>query len=483
VPSISRRTALYAAAGLAMAAGAAAAALAVTVWSGSSGPKAHPAAPNIVLILTDDQRWDTLQAMPAVQQLLVLRGVTFSNAFVVNSLCCPSRASILTGGYSHTTGVYANGGKDGGFEVFDDSSTIATRLQDKGYETGFFGKYLNRYGGAYVPPGWDRWFAFSGVTRRPRPSAYVDFTVNDGGKLVPYKGASNYSTDLLASVATEFIRDGDQPLFLFFSTAAPHEPSPPPPRYARSFSDLPAWRPKSYNEADVSDKPSWLRAVPRLDPERKAEEDALRRNQYGALLAVDDAVRKIIITLRETGMLQNTLILFMSDNGESWGEHRWTNKLAAYEEDIRIPFVLRWDARVPVAQTDSRLVTNIDVSPTFAAAAGVAPPAADGHSVLPLHPSSWRRDFLVEHLPFGRAQARDGPRPPAYCAVRNTRFAYVAYSTHEEELYDLKHDPFELENVARDARYASFLPELRARLLELCEPPPPGVDFAWLRSR
>jgi arylsulfatase A-like enzyme len=480
VPHRPRRLAIIVAGAVALAAGATAAALALR---GSSGPEARPGAPNIVLILTDDQRWDTLHAMPAVQQLLVRRGVTFSNAFVVNSLCCPSRASILTGGYSHTTGVYANGGPHGGFKVFDDASTIATRLDDGGYETGLFGKYLNRYGGTYVPPGWDRWFAFSGPKRRPRPSAYVDFTVNDGGKLVPYTGASNYSTDLLAREAADFIRDSDQPLFLYLSTAAPHEPSPPPPRYAHSFSDLPPWRPKSYNEADVSDKPSWLRTVARLGPERKAEEDALRRNQYGALLAVDDAVRKIVVTLRETGKLHNTLILFMSDNGESWGEHRWTNKLAAYEEDIRIPFVLRWDARVPAAQTDSRLVTNIDVAPTFASAAAVAPPAADGHSVLPLNPPSWRRDFLVEHLPFGREQARDGPGPPGYCAVRNTRFAYVAYSTHEEELYDLEHDPFELENVARDSRYAADLHALRARLLELCEPPPPGVDFGWLRNR
>jgi N-acetylglucosamine-6-sulfatase len=476
VPRVSRRTALLAAAGLAAAACATAIAFALTH---SSGPEPPPGAPNIVLILTDDQRWDTLQSMPTVQQQLVRRGITFENAFVVNPLCCPSRASILTGQYSHSTGVYSNGGPHGGFKAFRDSSTIATWLDDAGYETGLFGKYLNRYGGTYIPPGWDRWFAFSGRSKRPRPAAYFNYTVNDGGELVRMKGADNYSTDVLAREAVSFIHESDRPLFLYFSTAAPHIPSPPPPRYANAFADLPPFRPKSYDEPDFSDKPGWLQSLPRLDATQKTDLDALRKDKYRALLGVDDAVRQIIAALRDTGRLHNTLILFMSDNGESLGEHRWTSKSLAYEEDIRVPFVLRWDAKVATAGTDDRLVANIDVAPTFAAAAGVQAPAAEGRSVLPMDPGSWRDDFLVEHLPL----ATDDPKvggAPGYCAVRNTQFLYVAYSNREEELYDLHRDPFELENVAGDAVYASDRAALRKRLLELCDPPPPGVDFSWL---
>lgn len=476
MPRVSRRTALLAGAGLVLAAGATAAALALT---GSAGPEARPGAPNIVLILTDDQRWDTLGAMPAVQELLVEKGVSFENAFVVNSLCCPSRATILTGKYSHSTGVYLNGGPHGGFQSFKDPSTIATWLDAAGYDTGLFGKYLNRYGNTYVPPGWDRWFAFSGHGERARPAPYFDYYVNDDGELVRFrKAAEDYSTDVLAGEAVDFVQGADGPLFLYFSTTAPHRPATPPPRYAGRFDHLEPWRPASYDERDVSDKPRWVQDLPRLDAAERAAADERRRNQYRTLLAVDDAVRRIVQALADTGRLENTLILFMSDNGESWGEHRWTRKSTAYEEDIRVPFVVRWDARLGSGQTRAGLVTNLDVAPTFAAAAGVSAPGAEGEDVLS---SPRREDFLVEHLQL--AGDSEGAEIPGYCAVRSTRFLYVAYATQEEELYDLERDPLELENRAGEKAYAADQDALRNRLLALCEPPPPGLDFGWLRGR
>lgn len=476
MPRVSRRTILLAAAALVVAAGATAAALALTR---SSGPETRPGAPNIVLVLTDDQRWDTLQAMPAVRDLLVKKGVSFENAFVVNSLCCPSRATILTGRYSHSTGVYLNGGAHGGFQAFKDPSTIATWLDAAGYDTGLFGKYLNRYGNTYVPPGWDRWFAFSGHGERARPAPYFDYYVNDDGELVRFrKAAEDYSTDVLAREAVDFVHDADSPLFLYFSTTAPHRPATPPPRYANRFDTLPPWRPESYDEANVSDKPRWVQGLPRLDATEQVATDERRRDQYRTLLAVDDAVRRIVQALADTGRLENTLILFMSDNGESWGEHRWTRKSTAYEEDIRVPFVVRWDGHLPGGQTRGGLVTNLDVAPTFAAAAGVEAPGAEGENVLS---SRHREDFLVEHLQLEGDS--EGAEIPGYCAVRSTRFLYVAYQTREEELYDLERDPLELENVAAKKEYASDQDALRERLLALCDPPPPGLDFSWLRNR
>jgi arylsulfatase A-like enzyme len=421
--------------------------------------------PSIVLILTDDQRWDTLWAMPTVQRELIARGINFSNAFLVNSLCCPSRATILTGQYSHTTGIYSDVGPHGGFPAFKDRSTIATWLQANGYQTGLFGKYLNLYRGKYIPPGWDRWFAYQ------QPPRYFNYLVNDQGRIRRFgERPADYSTDVLANRAVSFIRSTQGPLFVYFAPFAPHTPAVPPPRYAKAFSHLRPYRPPNYDEADVSDKPAYVRALHRLTPGQKSAIDSMRRRQYRCLLAVDDAVKHILNALRDTNRLQTALIVFMTDNGLTWGEHRFTViKQVPYEESIRTPFVVRDDQLIQGPRTDAHLVLNLDIAPTFAAAAGVPAPGAEGSSLLPLliDPSaSWRSDFLVEHL---------GPRGiPTYCAVRTSRYIYVYYLTRERELYDLRRDPFELQNRARDRRYASILAALRVRLAQLCQPPPPG---------
>jgi N-acetylglucosamine-6-sulfatase len=426
--------------------------------------------PSIVLILTDDQRIDTLWALPTVQYALVNKGIKFANAFVVNSLCCPSRASILTGKYSHGTGVYTNKDPYGGFASFVDSSTIATRLQSAGYHTALFGKYLNQYKEAahqgYVPPGWDHWTAMAALNGR-----YYGYELSINGDL-HYRGfgRDDYSTDVLASKAKRFIRETEGPLFLYFAPYAPHAPAIPPRRYLDAFSETPVPRPPSYNEADVSDKPAWGRDRPSYTPEAEAYVDRFARDQYASLLAVDDAVRRIIVALRDTGRLHNTIIVFMSDNGMQWGEHRWLGKETPYEESIRVPMLLRWDAAGLEPRTDSHLVLNIDVAPTFAAAAGVEAPGADGMSLWPIveDPSSpWRNQFLIEHV-------NNGHDPPTYCALRSERYLYAEYLTDEEELYDLETDPYELENVAGDPRMQTLKKELRARTDELCLPRPPG---------
>lgn len=436
--------------------------------------------PDVVVIVSDDQRFDTLWAMPAVERQLVGRGAVFANAFVVNPICCPSRASILTGTYSHTNGVYRQTPPFGRFEWLRDGSTLATWLHEAGYTTGLVGKYIDGYQHAaltgYIPPGWDRWVAFI-------HAAYYDYKLTVDGEVQSHgSGAGDYSTDVLAHEAVDFIRSaaaGD-PLFLYFAPEAPHAPAIPAPGDGTAFTDLPPWRPASYDEADVSDKPLWVRGLPRLTPARQAQVDAFRRDQYRSLLAVDRAINSILGALEQTGRLSNTLIVYTSDNGLAWGEHRWTKKEAPYEVVIRVPMVLRWDDGGVIASSrPADQALNIDIAPTIAEAAGLDAPPMDGRSLLAVlrgERSPWRRDFLVEHL--------EGTNPvPTYCAVRSTRWTYVRYSDGEEELYDLTADPDQLVNLAGDPAAADALATMRSRLEVLCDPPPPGFGDGGLDPR
>jgi arylsulfatase A-like enzyme len=421
--------------------------------------------PDVVLILTDDQRADTLWAMPKVRSTLVDQGITFPNGFVVNPLCCPSRASILTGNYSHTTGVYRNSQPHGGFSSFDDRSTLATWLHGVGYRTALVGKYLNGYRGQYVPTGWDHWFVTFGGSR------YFDYTINaDGESRKASSDPSEYSTDILATDATQFIRstEPDRPLFLLFAPHAPHSPATAGPMDAESFPELAAWRPESYDEADVSDKPGYIRQQERLSASARAKVDRFRADQYRSLLSVDRAVAHLIETLDETGRLSRTFLVFTSDNGMLWGEHRWNTKIVPYEESIRVPYVVRFDPLGGRARIDERFVLNIDLAPTFAALAGVANPGSDGESLLPLlrgAETSWRVDFLVEHMGLHR------PQVPTYYAVRSDPYVYVRYGTGETELYDLRMDPLQLDNRARGPGYDRIKGTMRRRLEELHAPP------------
>ena len=430
---------------------------------------AQGAPPDVVLIVTDDQRFDTLKAMPIVSERLAVPGVTFPDMFVVNPLCCPSRASILTGDYSHTHLVYRQAPPFGRFEWFDDRSTLATWLHDAGYTTGLFGKYIDGYQHAavtgYVPPGWDRWVAFV-------HSAQVDYQLTIDGELRSFgHGPGDHATEVLADEAVSFIRGGSGPLFVEFAPSVPHGPAIPSPGDEDAFADLEPARPPSFDEADVSDKPGWVRDLPRLTPSQVSAVDAFRQQQYRSLLGLDRAVGRILDALEEAGRLDNALIVFTSDNGILHGEHRWTKKEGPYEEAIRVPLVLRWDAagwdagsRMP-----GTFALNIDLAPTIADAAGVRHPPTDGRSLLPVlgGDARWRSDFLVEHM--------EGTNPiPTYCAVRSQRWMYVSYATGEQELYDLGADPYELENLSADPAHERVLEGRRARLRELCSPVPPG---------
>jgi N-acetylglucosamine-6-sulfatase len=431
-----------------------------------------PGPPNIILIVTDDQRYDSLRAMPTVRRLLVDRGMTLATAIVSDPICCPSRATILTGRYAHTTGVYANGPPYGGWAAFkaSESDTIATALQDAGYRTGLIGKYLNGYNtetALYVPPGWDRWFAYA--SRNP---GYYDYAMfDDQSGIVSYGSEPrDYSTDLIRRQATAFIRDApsDTPFFLMVTPKAPHSPFIAAPRHERDLDGVSVRLNAAVNEADVTDKPAYIAERGTRDPATIRQRT---RDQWETLLAVDDLVEKIYVALEDTGRVRDTLVIFTSDNGLSNSEHRWQKKQVPYEESIRVPLVVRLPGQIPPGTISNALVSNVDLAPTIADFAG-ATIDADGVSLRPLLidvASSARNEVVLEHLQFGKTII------PTYCGVRTPSFMFAHYATGEEELYDLVKDPRELRNVAvlRPNKTA----QLRALTQSLCQPVPPG--FSW----
>jgi len=421
--------------------------------------------PNVVVILTDDQRFDTVDlthsrdgvtpVMPNVARLAA-EGVTFRNGFTTTALCGPSRASLLSGRYAHSTGVKDNHGPDA-LAAFDASSTLAVWLHDAGYTTGLFGKYINGYQDSRLgtPPGWDEWAAF-------KKAEYFDYTLVENGVQVRYGHAdADYSTDVLAAKAVHFVREhaGVRPFFLYFAPFAPHVPAIPAPRHAGMFAEVPPWRPPNFNEADVSDKPAWVQNLAPWSPERIDQKERFARRQLECLQAVDEAVGAIVQALRNAGVERDTIVLFASDNGLAWGAHRWEPKECPYQECVRVPLVVRYPPLVPSARVDDRIALNIDYAPTIAELAGAVPDAdVEGTSLVPLlrgDATIWRTDFLEEHW---------GGKIPTFAQVHGVPWVYTEYVTNESELYDEGADPFELGNVAADPSRAALLAQMAARL-------------------
>lgn len=452
-----------------------AAALIAAGLNGSPPSAPRDDRPNIIVILTDDQSFDTLPSHPAAMPWLQaqIQGpdgswLWFPNAFISTPLCCPSRATILSGLYSHHTHVRTN--EDG--ERFDESDTLATWLHDAGYFTGLVGKYLNRYPfgrGSYVPPGWDRWVAKRNTAVT---TTYYDFGfVDQGIPLQTAHGAGTYATDLFADEAVDFLRiapDG-QPYFLYFATSAPHPPWTPPPRHADAFAGVQIPVPASVNERNVSDKPAWVQALSPLDDDDLSKLTSERRRARATLLGVDDAIRRIVEAVEARGDLERTVIFFLTDNGFSFGEHRIRGKRCPYEECIHTPFAVR----VPGGRAGpvGGLISNVDLAPTIADLAGIHPaPPVDGRSfaqALAGRPWKGPPGVLLEWA--GDSEI------PAWQGVRTRDYAYIESADGTVELYDLTGakghaDPLELKNRAQDPRYrdtvvrlAELLRRLRSR--------------------
>jgi len=448
---------------------------------------ANPGQPNIVIIMSDDQDdQGSLDVMAQVKTLLINQGVRFTNSFVVNPLCCSSRASFLTGQYSHNNGVWQNAhnsnGFDGGYGALAPTAanTLPVWMQEAGYRTGLIGKYLNQYGidtpATGVPPGWSTW---DGLVD-PSTYSYYNYTLNENGVLRTYGNtAADYQTDVLTGKALDFINasvNSPQPFFLWLTPLAPHASAPdyntpvPSPKYAGAYSRLPPLIPSSFNEGDISDKPSFMKKLPLMSSSLIALTTDSYRKRREALLSVDDMVAQVVAALKATGKLDNTYIIYTSDNGFFQGQHRLPiEKRLGYEESIRVPLIIRGPG-VPSGQTRSSIVANIDLPATILdIAQAKTGRALDGHSLLPLltvnNSVPWRSDLLFEgtgKIPF------DTTFYSSYAGVRTSQFAYIEHRSLsgvvEKELYDLKTDPYELQNKQNDPKYATVMKQLQGEL-------------------
>jgi arylsulfatase A-like enzyme len=415
--------------------------------------------------------------MPNAKRLVGGAGATFERAYASYPLCAPSRATILTGRYAHNTGVLSNGqgATPGGYGAFHargaERSTIGTWLAAAGYRTAYLGKYLNGYASAVVPPGWTAWAATTTLGEAYRGFGY---RLNQDGRIVPYgSDPGSYLSDVLTGRSLAFIRRAvaaGAPFFLHLAFTAPHVPATPAPRHAHLFADARAPRTPSFGEADVSDKPPFLRAASLLTQGTR-NLDALQRDRLRSLQAVDEAVKAIHDQLSALGVLRRTFVVFTADHGYRMGQHNMVGKRTGYEEDIHLPLLVRGPG-VPAGVRLPHLVSNADLAPTFAAWAGIAPPrGVDGRSLAtlvdgtPPAPGAWRRVVPLEHRKEEPMYDFRVPLPD-YRGLRSRRYTYVEYETGDRELYDNVRDPHQLRNLARTAA-PSLLRRLSARAAEL----------------
>jgi N-acetylglucosamine-6-sulfatase len=502
------------------------AAIASAILGGSVAPTSAAAAqrPNVVVIQTDDQKLSDLYAtqtgpdglpraaMPNTLDLIGAAGATFSRYYASDPLCCPSRASLLTGQYAHNDGVLGNGpGALGGYGALDKPSNLAPWLQSAGYRTIHIGKFLNYYGEppvsapSEVPPGWSDWETLTG---EDSTHYFYGYRLNVNGAVQgpfgdityarkdppgcpddPGSGACDYGTDVLTGRAVDQIEAsaGHGPFFLSLDYVAPHGdfrapfgPEPAPRDYD-SWASTPYPRPAGFDEADVSDKPPFLRNASPLSAVAIGQIQQEWQKRIESLRAVDDGIGRLIAALGATGQLANTYVFFTSDNGFFGGEHRiQREKFLPYEPSSHLPLLLRGPGISPGARS-GELTMNVDLAPTILAIAGAsATVPLDGRSLLRFakRPAkSTRRPLLLEG--FTRAvevaTARQGQaaKPIFNAPVRDFQgirfgpYKYVRYAGGIRELYDLRNDPAELHSRVHDPRYRAVRAFLAERLNRL----------------
>jgi N-acetylglucosamine-6-sulfatase len=447
--------------------------------------------PDIVVIMVDDlpqldgRLW---QPLPTIRQTFVERGITFTGFHGESPLCCPGRAGWLTGQHTHNHGVGVNDAR-----LFDPAMTLATQLDGIGYETVLAGKYLNLYHriAPSVPPGWHHFHAMEG--------GYFDYRMwNDGapGGQLFGSAATDYSTDVIKTKVLAHIRDApaDTPLFAFISVFAPHGPRQPAPRHESSATctTIPAWAPPNYNEADVSDKPAWLRAKPMQSAPAYDLVSTCR-----TMLSVDDLVRGVRNKLARYRNLDDTLIVLTSDNGMNAGAHRLLGKGTPYATGVS--FLVSWPGRLGSrSRTVDERLSNIDLAPTLCEIAGCElgpypngqqrPDGRSFASLLTGQADSIGRDAVLESMIAGErpwhavATTEHSPLARTVCGSAPSsgcRWHYVEYRTGERELYDVSNgpcwnwktgmsgDPCELRNVAGRTKFAAVQAALAKRLAEL----------------
>ncbi|MEK7554879.1 MAG: sulfatase [Patescibacteria group bacterium] len=469
--------------------------------------------PNIIFIQTDDQDLASLDAIrpdtgnfayPNIRSLAA-NGVNFSNNFLSHGLCCPSRATFLTGQYEHNHGVYTNNAPYGGFGRLDHSNTLPVWLKEAGYYNIHIGKYMNGYqealtqGAPPVPPGWDKWFTFLDGSK------FFNYSVmqEDGTTLSFGNNVGDYQTDVLARRAARYIANipsRNQPFFMVVNFVAPHVgfgagpgsgPHPvPAPRHIGVFdSYAPIFSP-SFNEADVTDKPHNVASLSLITQNAVAAIEESMRLRLEALLAVDEGVGLILEALTRKELLENTIIMFVSDNGVQQGEHRIiSGKNRPYDESIHVPLYIQGPG-IPKGKVISNVVSNIDYAPTIMDLADAAPGLImDGESLLPLMNNSlipWREGIFLENYRMDNFGGY-------LRGVRTNDKAYIEYEygtvpdtigPDEIELYSTKPDscrlvgdPYQLESQHANPCYAKLIEKFQALVEEKknCS----GLSCSW----
>ncbi|MCF6377775.1 sulfatase [Nocardioides KLBMP 9356] len=440
----------------------------VRMVQGTQQPSATPQQrPNLVFVLTDDMRDDDLDHMPITRALLADQGMEFTDAISPHPLCCPARAQLATGQYAQNNGVQHNRGVHGGFQALDPTEEASVWFRDAGYRTAFTGKFLNGYGPHDVrPAGWSRWDA---LTRGVYD--YVNFSMTGDGD--PHRYTGSYITSVIEDHTNRAVRDfaesGD-PFVVYAWHLAPHYRITPeggrglPPAAPQDQDTFLDQRPASFddpafNEADVSDQPAYLR---HLAPASRQEVAAENTARLQALQSVDRAVGSLVETLDEEGVLDNTYIVFSSDNGYSLGEHRFIGKDVLTDEALQVPLLVRGPGIAP-GSTSALPVTLVDLPATFAALTGVTPQwLVDGTSLLPtLHgeDQGFRDTTLIQ---TGRTLG-DGW---SHRGVRTDRYLYGTDGT-DGFLYDRLLDPDEMVNLIDDPAYEPVRAALELRRSEL----------------
>ncbi len=414
--------------------------------------------PSVLLIMTDDLDVRTFESnLDAFPNLAALKdeGVYFKKSYVSFPVCCPSRATSLSGNYPHNHGVWGNDvARDGGVVNFhDDEPNALPTWFDPGYRTGLIGHYVNGYDGSYDPPGWDVW----------KPAYAVGGFCADGFGKDGRDASGMTDTQCYGNAGVDFINSSQgSPFFLYWAPHAPHLPSSHPERYDGLYKNR---SPNAVGEKDISDKPPWMRGLSRLSAEDRRAITSRYRNWIRSTRDVDDQVGKMVRTLRRNGQLGNTYIIVTSDNGFHFGEHRIrSGKWTPYEEATRVPLLI---ASPGVTQgTSRRLALNNDLAPTIADLTGSTPAyEPDGHSLAPLlsHPNAakWRERILIEATSTGSGGT---VKMPAWKQLVTERLTWTQYADGYRELYR-KADPRQLSNMAPVASptfVASLAQQLRA---------------------
>lgn len=441
--------------------------------------------PNILVIMVDDMsdRLSTVEMMPNLQYTIAQRGVRFTNMFANFPQCASSRATFLTGQLPQNHGVRSNGPPTGGYGNLlpTANNTLPVWLQQAGYATMHSGKYINGYGDGtttsttHVPPGWTQW---EGMPDALGAYNYYNYSINVNGTLVPYGNAeTDYKTDVQAQRTINWIATQTGPWFVSLNFLAPHNGDgtvypTPPARWLDAYSGHPSPRGPAYDETNITDKPAALAAQPALTQANKDDISLRWARGRESLMAVDDAIGALVAYLKDTNTLTNTLIIFTSDNGLMYGDHRLIDrKMVPYEASIRIPLFVRGPG-IPIGEQRTQLVSMSDLPPTIALWALAVPGRLqDGMPLQPLITNAsapWRSAFYVEGL-----SSYNGVSYGTYAALRSAGYVLAEHTSGEGELYDFAADPYQLRNVYYDSAYAATKAALASQLnvLKTCAGP------------